>query len=147
MAEQRQVIVNEEQVVYANILEKGMYVGLAILFITFAIYIFGIMKPAIPLEEVSGLWSQPVHNYLEEINHKFLHLEHLPTGWTWATLLHKADFLNFVGVAILAGVTIMCYLTIVPMLLRRGDTAYAIMALAEAVILGLAASGILQVGH
>ncbi len=139
--------VNEEQVVYAKVLEAGMYLGLAILFITFAIYIFGIMKPAIPLDHISTLWSQPVHHYLEEINHNFLHLEQGPTGWTWCTLLDKADFLNFIGIALLSGVTIVCFLAIIPVLLRKGDKVYATMALVEALILILAASGILQAGH
>ena len=42
-----------EQILYASILEKGMYVGMVILFVTFALYGFGIMKPYIPLDQVS----------------------------------------------------------------------------------------------
>jgi len=137
----------EEQLLYANILSKGMLVGLLLLFITFALYVFGIMPPAIPLSEISGLWNQPVHDYLVAINQNYLHLEHLPTGWSWVKLIGKGDFINFIPVAILSGVTIICYLAIVPGLFKRGDKAYAIMALAEAIILSLAASGFLSVGH
>ncbi len=137
----------EEQLLYATILEKGMLVGLVMMFITFALYIFKIMPAAIPLTEIAGYWSQPVHDYLEAINHNFLHWDHLPTGWSWLKLIGKGDFINFVPVAILSGVTITCYLSIVPGLFKRGDKAYAIMALAEAVILALAASGLLAVGH
>ena len=50
----------EEQLLYANILSKGMLVGLLLLFVTFALYVFGIMPAAIPLNEISGLWNQPV---------------------------------------------------------------------------------------
>ena len=50
----------EEQVVYAKILEKGMYFGLLLMVITFAIYVFGIMKPAVPLNEVANYWKLPV---------------------------------------------------------------------------------------
>jgi hypothetical protein len=128
----------EEQLLYAKILEKGMLVGLALLFITFALYVFGIMPAAIPLSEISGYWNQPVHDYLVAINNNFLHMEHLPTGWAWVKLIGKGDFINFIPVAILSGV---------PGLFKRGDKAYAIMALAEAVILALAASGLLAVGH
>lgn len=137
----------EEQLLYANILEKGMLLGLALMFITFALYVFGIMKPAVPLDEIAGYWNQDVHSYLVAINTRFLHMEHLPTGWSWVKLIGKGDFLNFVPVAILSGVTIVCYLAITPGLFRRGDKAYGIMALAEAVILTLAASGFLAVGH
>jgi hypothetical protein len=137
----------EEQLLYANILGKGMLVGLVLLFVTFALYVFGIMDPAIPLSEISGYWNQPVHDYLVAINTNFLHLEHLPTGWGWVKLIGKGDFINFIPVAMLSGVTIICYLAIVPGLFKRGDKAYAIMALAEVIILSLAASGLLMVGH
>ena len=138
---------SDEQLLYARILEKGMLIGLALMFITFALYVFGIMPAAIPVSEISGLWNQPVHEYLEIINHNYLNWDHLPTGWSWLKLIGRGDFINFVPIAILAGVTIICYLSIVPGLFKRGDKAYAIMALAEAVILALAASGLLAVGH
>ena len=137
----------KEQLLYANILEKGMLIGLVLMFITFGLYVFGIMPAAIPLNEIANLWNQPVHSYLESINHTYLHWDHLPTGWSWLKLIGKGDFINFIPVAILSGVTIFCYLAIVPGLFRRGDKAYGIMALAEAAILALAASGLLAVGH
>ena len=137
----------DEQLLYATILGKGMLVGLVLLFVTFALYVFGIMPAAIPLDEIAGYWNQPVHDYLVAINTNFLHLEHLPTGWAWIKLIGKGDFINFIPVAILSGVTIICYLAIVPGLFKRGDKAYAIMSLAEAAILTLAASGLLAVGH
>lgn len=136
-----------EQVLYANVLEKGMYAGLVLMFITFALYVFGIMDAAVPREAVSGLWSQPVHDYLVAINTNYLHLEHLPTGWSWLSLLGKGDFLNFLPIAILSGVTIVCYAIIAPGLFKRGDKAMGIIAVAEVIILTLAASGLLAVGH
>ena len=137
----------QEQLLYADILSKGMLVGLVLLFVTFGLYVFGILPPVIPLNEISGLWNQPVHDYLEAINHNYLHWDHPPTGWSWVKLMGKGDFINFIPVAILSGITIICYAAIVPGLFRRGDKAYAIMAIAEALILALAASGLLAVGH
>jgi hypothetical protein len=116
-----------------------MYLGLLILFITFALYALGIMKPYIPLGEISNYWSMNVHDYL--------HDAHIGVGWSWLGMLQYGDFINFVGVALLAGVTIICYLAIVPILLKNNDKVYAVLALLEAVILALAASGILAVGH
>lgn len=137
----------DEQLLYASILEKGMLAGLLLMFITFALYVFGIMPAAVPLNEIAGYWSQPVHDYLVTINNNFLHQEHLVTGWSWLKFLGKGDFLNFIPIAILSGVTIICYIAIVPGLFKRGDKAYAIMAMAEVAILTLAASGLLAVGH
>ena len=69
------------------------------------------------------------------------------TSLAAALTLNKGDFLNFIGVAILSGITILCYAVIVPTLLRKGDKAYAVMSILEVLILALAASGLLAVGH
>lgn len=128
-----------EQILYAKILEWGMYLGLLILFITFGLYAFGILDPYIPLDKISKYWSYNVHEYLEHAGIK--------DGWAWLGMLKYGDFINFIGVAILAGVTIICYAAIVPTLLKSKDTAYAIMAVLEVIILSAAASGLLAVGH
>ncbi len=136
-----------EQILYARVLEIGMYIGLVILFITFGVYVSGIMAPAVPLDQVSNYWHLGVHDYLETVNQNHLQLAHPPTGWAWLTMLGKGDFLNFIGIAILGGVTIICYLAIIPTLLRKKDSAYVAMASIEVIVLTLAASGILAVGH
>ena len=46
----------------------------------------------------------------------------------------------------LSGLTILCYLVILPILFRKKDTAYAIIAIVEVLVLSLAASGLLKVG-
>ncbi|MCF6290381.1 MAG: hypothetical protein L3J03_05230 [Desulfobacterales bacterium] len=137
----------EEQLLYASLLEKGMFLGLILLFVTFGLYVSGIMTPVIPLERISGYWNQSAHDYLVAINNDYLQWDHLPLGWSWLKLIGRGDFINFVPVAILSGVTIFCYAAIVPGLFRRGDKAYAFIAIAEVVILSLAASGLLAVGH
>ena len=128
-----------EQTRYAIILEKGMLVGLVILMLTFTIYVLGIMKPYIPLDQVSHYWSMNVDDYLHHTNIK--------GGWSWVTMLGYGDFLNFIGIAILAGVTIICYASIVPIFFKNKDMIYAIFAILEILILSLAASGLLTVGH
>jgi hypothetical protein len=128
-----------EQIRYANILEKGMFIGLLVLLVTFAVYALRIVKPYIPRAEISRFWGMNVHQYLEET--------HIPVGWGWLGMVNYSDFLNFTGIAVLAGVTILCFLSIIPLLMKNNDRLYALMALLEALILGLAASGILAVGH
>ena len=128
-----------EQLLYASVLRKGMFCGLVILFITFGIYVFGIVKPYIPLSEISGYWSMNVHDYLDHTKIK--------DGWSWVGMLRYSEFINFIGIAILAGVTIICYAAIVPALLKNEDKVYAALSVLEVIILALAASGILAVGH
>jgi hypothetical protein len=130
--------VSPEQMLYAKLLEKGMYLGLALLLVTFLLYASSIMKPYIPLSDVSKYWSHSVYDYL--------HMANVKAGWSWINMLHYGDFVNFIPIAILGGITIFCYLSIIPTLLRNGDKVYAILALIEAVILTVAASGILGSG-
>jgi hypothetical protein len=127
-----------EQVAYAAVLEKGMYIGLMLLFITYAIYLLGIIKPFIPVTEISNYWSMSVGDYLHKTN--------IHPGWWWVGMLGYGDFLNFIGIALLAGVTICCFLIIVPLLWKNNDKIYAVLSVLEAVILGVAASGILGTG-
>jgi hypothetical protein len=129
----------EEQQLYAGILDIGMKIGLAILVVTFSLYMFGVMKPHVPVEQLPQYWSMSVHDYLQATD--------IGIGWSWVGNLGKADMLNFIGIAFLAGVTIICYLAIVPSLLRKKDTAYVVLALLEVAVLVLAASGILKAGH
>ncbi len=128
-----------EQVLYANLLNKGMLIGLIMLFVTFFLYILGIMKPYIPIEELSNYWGLSVSEYLKSAD--------IPTGWGWVNMLGFGDFINFLGIVILSGVTILCYIAIVPTLLKSGDKVYAVLAMAEVAILSLAASGVLVAGH
>jgi hypothetical protein len=138
---------NEEQLLYAKILEIGMYTGLGLLLVTFILYVSGILAPAVPIQELPTYWVMSVHDYAEAINHHFLHREHVITGWSWVSVLGKGDFINFLGIALLSGVTIVCYVGIIPTLIRKKHFAYAIMAVTEVVILLLAASGLLAAGH
>lgn len=130
--------VTEEQIAYAKILDLGMKVGLLLLVISFALYVFGILTPHIPLEDLPNYWKLPVNEYMKQAG--------IHRGWSWVFLLNKGDFLNFVGIAFMAGVSIICYLSIIPSLFRKKDTIYAFLAITEVLVLVLAASSILKVG-
>jgi hypothetical protein len=135
---QAQLEASPEQIAYAKILEKGMLIGLVLLLITFALYVFGIMKPFIHPGDLSQYWSLSVDEYLQQTN--------IHAGWAWLGMLNYGDFINFIGIAILGGTTIICYMAIVPTLLKNNDKIYAVLALLEVIILTVAASGILGSG-
>ena len=130
--------VTEEQIAYAKILDLGMKLGLLLLVISFAIYVFGIFTPHVPLADLPKYWKLPVHDYLKQTG--------IQPGWAWLYHLNQGDFLNFIGIAFLAGVSIICYLSIIPTLFKKKDTIYAFLAIAEVLVLVLAASGILKSG-
>jgi hypothetical protein len=128
----------QEQMNYARILEKGMMIGLLLLIVTFIIYLTGIVSSYLPVEDLSKFWGLSVHEYLEHTN--------IQSGWAWLNMLNKSDFLNFVGIAFLAGITVICYIRIIPMLFRKKDVVYGVLAVLEVLVLLLAASGLLKAG-
>ena len=139
--------ITDAQRIYARILAAGMYTGLGLLLLTFALYVTGLLEPAVPVDHLAGYWELSVGEYLESINHAYLHREGHLTGWWWLTALGRGDYINFLGIAVLSGVTIICFLGIIPTLVRNGDWIYAVIAVIEVVVLVAAASGILTVGH
>jgi hypothetical protein len=139
--------VSEEQLLYARILAAGMYTGLLLLLVTFTLYVTGAVEPAVPIQNLPDYWGLSVDRHLDIINAQYVHREHALTGWWWLSALRHGDYLNFIGIAVLGGVTIACFVGIIPMLLRKHDYLYALFAVAETVILMLAASGILTAGH
>jgi len=130
--------VAEEQLAYAELLDWGMKVGLLGLTASFAVYVSGVLPPRVPLADLPRYWSLPVKEYLAATG--------THAGWSWLHLLGHGDFLNFIGIAFLSGVTIACYLAITPILFRKKDLIFGWIAIAEVVVLLLAASGLLNVG-
>lgn len=129
---------SEEQIAYANVLNYGMYFGLAVVIVIFLVYTSGILQSFIPLDDLPKYWGMKAKDYI--------HLLNAPTGWGWAAMINKGDYLNFIGIAILAGLTVLCYLVMLPILMRKKDTPYVIIAILEVAVLVLAASGILKAG-
>ena len=127
-----------EQLTYASILDKGMKIGFLMLVFSFIIYLTGILPPYLPVNDLPKYWTMPVHQYLEATG--------IHPGWSWLGLLGKGDFLNFAGIAFLAGVTAVCYIRIIPILFRKKDIAFGVIAILEVVVLVLAASGLLKSG-
>ena len=125
----------EAQILYANILNAGMLIGLISLVLIFILYVTGIFTLFIPLEKVQTFWVLSVHEYLEKSG--------VQVGWAWFGELQYGDMLNYIPIAFLSLLTIICYITLIPGLIRKKDTTYTIIAILEIIVLLVAASGIL----
>jgi hypothetical protein len=130
--------VSEEQILYAKILNAGMLIGLTGLISTFVLYATGVLTPLIPLKEVPAYWEISVHDYLVESG--------ISAGWAWINNLGYGDMLNYLPIAFLSLLTIVCYLAILPGLLRKKDVPYVLICILEIIVLAVAASGILGTG-
>jgi len=115
-----------------------MWFGLFLLIITFFVYLSGVLPSYVPIDDLPKYWGMRVHEFNVVL--------HAPTGWGWAAQVGKGDYLNFVGIAILSGLTIVCYMVILPILIRKKDKAFIAIAIAEILVLSLAASGLLKSG-
>ncbi len=129
----------EEARRYAGLLEWGTRAGLALLFLSFIAYVTGLVVPHVPLEQLPQLWNQPVDEYLR--------LTQSPQGWGWLGLVTRGDFINLIGIALLASCSIPPLLAVIPLFRRQRATAYAIICVLEILVLLLAASGWLNAGH
>ena len=127
-----------EQIAYANVLFVGAWTGIVLMIITYLIYIGGILPPHVDVALITQNWDKGVD--------EFLKITHSPHGWGWLGLLSRGDFLNFLGVVLLAVLTIICYLLLIAAYKKRKDWAYLVIAILEVAVLSLAASGILGTG-
>jgi len=123
-----------EQRIYARWLDIGTRIGLAMLVVGFAVYVFGVLDPHVPPQELARLWTLPVGHYVAATG--------APTGWDWLRHLGKGDYLNFLGISVFASITLVCYARIVPTLLRQGDRLQGGLAIIQTLILLAAASGL-----
>jgi hypothetical protein len=127
------------QMVYARWLEWGTRVGLWLLIVAFAAYVFGVLEPHVELSRLPALWGLPAERYQA--------MAGAPGGWGWLGFLDKGDHLNLLAVAFLSLITVACYLRILPIHFRRGERVLATMTLLQIAVLLAAASGALAGGH
>lgn len=131
--------VPEEQLVYANLLYYGSLMAIGLMVLGFVLYVTGILNPAVPVDMIPSVWDLDVREYVEAVN--------VPTGWAWLAYLGQGDYFNYLGIALLAGLTIVGYVILLPGYIKRKDLAYSLIIAAEIAVLVLAASGILAGGH
>lgn len=129
---------SEEQLIYARLLGKTALTGLGLLIITFTVYASGILPNVVDFDKLQNLWKLKVSDYLKYAN--------TPTGWEWVRLLNHGDVLNYIGISVLSGATVLCYFSLIPVFIRKKDTTYLVITIIEIVILSLAASNILTAG-
>ena len=127
-----------EQITYAKLLFLFSWLGIFLMVVTYFIYITGILAPHIPLQEVPQHWGKGVGEFLQTTGS--------PHGWRWLGFLNKGDYLNFLGLVLLAFLTVICYFTLLPAYARRKDRIYFTICVLEIIVLSVAASGILGAG-
>jgi hypothetical protein len=136
------VAVSREQVVqelYARWLGAATGSAFAAAFVAFVLYAGGVLPSFVPLEALPTLWQLPVGEYLARTG--------APVGWGWLRLLPDVDYLSLGCVALIATVTLVCYLAVLSMLMKLGERIQAALVVAQIIVLLIAASGAFAGGH
>lgn len=125
---------------YATLLEWGTWVGLALLVLSFAAYVSGWYVPHVPLDRLPALWGLPVD--------AFHAAARTPPDWDWQLILLHGDHANMVGIGVLAACSLPPLLALIPLFMKqRNGAVYAAICGLEALVILLAASGVLSAGH
>ena len=128
-----------EAACYALLLGWGTQFGLVMLVLGFLAYLLGMLHPLVPLEQLPGLWSLPLADYLLRTGS--------PTGWGWLALVAKGDLLNLLGICVLVACSMPAVLVLTVMYMRRREHTYALICALIVMVMLLAASGIVTGGH
>src|SRR5574344_2198426 len=99
------------QLRYADTMFYGGLIGMSCMFITYALYVCGILAPQIPRDQLPAIWTHSAAEYRQAGN--------IPQGWGWLALIGKGDIANFIGIVLLAALTILCYIQLTFSLLRQ----------------------------
>ena len=121
---------------YAACMAIGTAIALALIVVELIAYVSGALSPYVPLRDLPRLWSMPLREYLAAAG--------VPAGWGWISLAGRGDYVNFIGIALLASITIVCYLFALRRYLARRDRIYAALTAAQIIVLVAAASGLLN---
>jgi len=127
-----------EQIRYANILFAGAWLGIFLMMVTYFIYVSGLIPAHVDMTTVTQNWDKGVIEYLKITNS--------PHGWAWLSLITKGDYLNFIGLVLIAVLTIFCYLFLIVGYGKRKDWAFLIIVISEILVLSMAASGLVGAG-
>lgn len=130
---------SEEQLVYARLLHIGSRVGFVMLVLGFLAYVTGVLEEHVAVSQLPALWHLSLTEYLRATQ--------TPTGWGWIAHLHKGEFAGLLGIAALAGSSLICLAAIIPLYVGRSERIYAVICTLEIMVMLLAASGILAVPH
>lgn len=130
---------SDEQLRYARLLSIGSKGGFAMLVAGFLAYVTGLFEEHVVVGQLPSLWGLSLAEYLRATQ--------TPTGWGWIAHLHKGEFVGLLGIAVLAGCSVVCLAAIVPLYAQRGERIYAVICMLEILVILVAASGVVTASH
>jgi hypothetical protein len=127
------------ELIYARWLDAAAKTAFIVTLAAFLVYVCGLLPALVPLDALPQLWTLGVDDYLRRTG--------APSGWGWLAFFDRGDYLNLACLALLASVTLVCYLRVLPAMLTEGARLEAAIAAAQVAVLVLAASGVFAAAH
>lgn len=135
MSEKNDPFVEPVQIAYARLLGVAVLAGFVFLFAGFVLYSAGVPASGTPIDEVPELWHLSAEEFAERTSREL--------GWRWVRDIGQGDLLAFAAVVYFPSATLVVILIGGLLFARHKNTSYAIIAVLEAVVLLVAATGVL----
>ncbi|MFQ5559501.1 MAG: hypothetical protein ACE5FU_02805 [Nitrospinota bacterium] len=123
----------EEQKRYARVLDLSAKTGFLGVVLSYMIYLFRILPEKISSDEMQKIWSFGPEYYIT--------VSGAGRESGWLGLVAYSDFLLFVPIIFLSSVTTWCYLSILPVFLKKREFLFAGICFAEILVFVFAAFG------
>jgi len=120
--------------IYARWLDGATKAGFMLSLAAFVAYVSGALPAYVPPAALPQLWGLSAARFAEATG--------APQGWGWLALVGYGYYLCLAAAVLFAAVTLVCYLRLLPMLIRERAWLDALLALAQVVVLATAASGV-----
>lgn len=125
-----------EQLRYAKVLSLGVQAGFVILVVCFILYLTGVLVPLVPVDQLQNYWGLSAAEFAKATG--------TPTGWAWLAQVTKGDMANLLGIVVLASVSAVSTLAVLPIFARRGDRTHVVISLLLVLVLAVSAANILH---
>ena len=125
-----------EQLRYAAVLSIGVQAGFVMLVVSFVLYVSGVLAPLIPVAELPKYWGLSAAEFAKATGS--------PTGWHWITQLDKGDILNLLGVVVLASISAVSTLALLPFFGRRHDRLHLVISILLVAVIAVSAADVLH---
>ena len=119
--------------VFERVELHGVRWTLALVLVSFFLYISGWIEAFIPPDRLVGFIGGGLDVFVREHN--------APTGWQWLTMLGYSDMLSLGALVLMGGVIFTAYLMVVPVLVRRRDMLYLALVCAQLALFIVAGLG------
>jgi hypothetical protein len=139
---EQRIYADRVQFAYAKTLDIVAHAVMLVIGIGYLLYILRLLPLTVPIETIAGNWQLSS----SELQSKL----HVFCGWSCFTslpvLLH-GDAVSYASVVMLSMATLFCLVTAVMAFFREKNHLFLMIAILQVVVLLVAASGVMTLGH